>query len=167
MNRLVQSRALHVFLAVLLQFALLPSQGLMRCAESSTGAHSCCCATSDDGSAVAPVHAPESQSCCSLAVATAPAPSQLPSQAPSRASTGGGAGAGEPCQCIDTPHRPAFPVDSKTHSNEDQNDLSASLSATPYALIDGWSESELTVRRILPRARTGPPLYVLYQIYLI
>ncbi len=155
-NRLSKNRALHLFLVVLMQFALLPGQGRIGCVLGSAGL-SCCCAKAPAPAEGDVRHAKGGHGCCGQSKVSARETPLVDEQ--------GGEGRG-PCTCHDGSGETPFPVSPDTRSTEDHRDLDVAL-ATGSLQNLGSSAFQCVALRLVSRARTGPPLHVWNQIYLI
>ena len=163
MNRLAHSRVLPIFLAMLLQFALLPDQGKLGCMLRS-GFGSCCCAQHTPTDETTNESEPaESHGCCgSHDVADEPT---SPSDS-LEVAIGDAQPDGEACSCGSPTNPP--PATPKGAGDDGQKDKSHGLEVacvTPQ--LDGLLACKRAALRAIPPEPTGPPLHLLYQVFLI
>lgn len=165
MNRLVHSRILMSVLVVLLQVGLLPDQGRVRCMLRS-GLVSCCCPHHDEvPPADVDTSAQSEHGCCNHHdEADAPDDPKLPR----KHSLNDGAAGDEACSCGLGTEAPTAIL--STPGKEDQrgkhNTTALPVSCVTWSL-DGIEVSKRCALRAIPRAETGPPLHLLYQVFLI
>ncbi|MCA8976224.1 MAG: hypothetical protein KDC98_15995 [Planctomycetes bacterium] len=170
MNRLVRNRFLLCVLIALLQVAMLPGQGRLRCMLRS---HSltCCCAHHQTASPAGP--SGETQSGCCAGRAKAPACcGKCPAPVPPGPGPGESTGGDEPdpdCHCGDGAGPPllGFSADVDAGVAKELAPVWLPLSHVPWAVVAAAGGGRFVAARVIPRARTGPPLFVLFESFLI
>ena len=162
MSRFVHNRALLSILVVLLQVSFLPDQGRVQCMLRS-GLLSCCCGHDDGAESSERQAEPEpTDDCCTHQESASG--DRKPNDGLDQAPYGGSGD--ETCSCgsgaVPPPVTPAF-GDDQHKGKKKAFGLRPSIDSDLRGLV----ASKRVSLRALPRARTGPPLRVLYQVFLI
>lgn len=167
MNRLVHSRILVSLLAVLLQVSLVPDPGRLLCMVRS-GFFSCCCAHDEAPSPPSDRESGHESSCCDHhddAVVETPAGN---SAGEVSNDSGHGSGGGEACSCgsgVTVP--PATPTPGGDDEHKSKKEAHGSIVPRVALDFDGPAVAKRVALRAVPRAPTGPPLHILFQVFLI
>jgi len=163
MSRLSRSRTLLIVLAALLQLSLLPDSGHLGCILRG-GLGSCCCSQHDRAdSADKDVSPTEEHGCCGgHEVTDAPAPGT----GKLTVASGKSGPDGNACHCgSPTTPTPAIPSGGCDDHHKDPTHGLEVVRDTAQ-----WTElavSERTALQSSPPRPTGPPLHLLYQVFLI
>jgi hypothetical protein len=162
MTRIAHNRALLSLLLVLLQISFLPDPARLRCMLRA-GSLACCCSHVVETGVSREVAPPaEQRGCCArLARPDEPATRFAGSDARDEAACGGD----RTCTCGAGAHK-AFAVEHTGDHPDHDTDVGLS---NPFGsrVRDGRVASKRVELREIPRARTGPPLHVLYRVFLI
>ena len=168
MNRLIHNRVFIGILLMTLQLALLPSVG--RCSSAQVLGDSCCCTASASVAAEGIHHSGESQpDCCSQRACFAkPA-------APGNESDSDSDGRDKPpeddsketCSCPHGSDHWACVTEHFERDDSSKKHASASLSLDVRGIQSDRARSLRRRDNVALRVRTGPPLQLLYQVFLI
>ena len=157
MTRLTNSRTLRVALAVILQLALLPGQDSLRCLLGAMGMGACCCADEEPGQpSGAPVDLHGGSGGADHCGLEAPAVPEVPSHPD---------GDDLPCGCDEEAGDPPPPLTAQGRDGSDQDREQMACANRGTALK--MASTDVAPNPTVLRARTGPPLFVLCQIFLI
>lgn len=173
MNRLTNNRVFIGILLMVLQLAFLPN--VRRCAGAQLLGDSCCCSSSDVGSpdkSKLGGAGKRTQDCCSKHSSQSPNDYDASDSAPLASKTATGTNGNKTCSCSHArAHAGLF---SETNERDDllKKDLLKKqvCALLPTAARGNQSCHAIEVRvrcKPIPRARTGPPLQLIYQIFLI
>lgn len=174
MKRLIHNRAFIGILLMALQLAFLPN--VSRCAGARLVGSSCCCTANTSGPAEE-AHQDQSHSdsqqgccskraCCSKSGESRDAPPNGVPDGPDDVDTPDGSRNGI-CSCFHGSDYPACPTEKTERDNSQKKHAGALLP------IGAHCKGSPRVRGIrlrgkpIPRVRPGPPLQVLYQVFLI
>ncbi|MFT4512385.1 MAG: hypothetical protein ACI89X_002061 [Planctomycetota bacterium] len=168
MNRLTNNRVFISIVLIVLQLAFLPN--VSRCSDSQLLGHLCCCSSSADDSSEGAQRDGTSESkhdCCSKHAAQNKGDE---SELELQANTGvAGRDGKKECSCSHTRAHATYAVYASKKSDRDllEKHVTALL-PTAARCNQSCHAIEVRVRcKPIPRAQTGPPLQLIYQVFLI
>jgi len=164
MNRLTNNRVFIGILLMVLQLAFLPN--VRRCSGTQLLGDSCCCTVDAHGVSDGAQHDDTNasqQDCCSKHASQSAGDESDPLASTNSAGTPGN----KTCSCSHARAHAAFTSEKSNRNDLLKKHVSALL---PTAARCNQSCHAIDVRvrcKPIPRARTGPPLQLLYQVFLI
>ena len=164
MNRLANNRLFISFLLVVLQFAFRPNAG--RCSSASPLGGSCCCESENHELRVDRAGSADrstAHSCCSSHKSGNVDDAEGADLSELVSSVGD-----ESCHCSASGELIAAWGDKSERDKKEES--KRTLASLPAVARHYQSYGALTARILsqpIPRARTGPPLQILYQVFLI
>ena len=160
MNRLTNNRVFIGTLLMVLQLAFLPN--VSRCSGTQLFGESCCCTSSAHDSSDG---ASESKhDCCSMHAAKSTGDE---SEDMLVAKTGSAGGNGKTCSCSHASPHAVHPAQESERDDLLENYIGALL-PTAARCNQSCHAIEVRVRcKPIPRTQTGPPLQLIYQVFLI
>ena len=165
MNRLTNNRVFIGTLLMVLQLAFLPN--VSRCSGTQLFGESCCCTSSAHESSDDARRDGASESkhdCCSMHAAKSTGDE---SEDMLVAKTGSAGGNGKTCSCSHASAHAAYAAQKSERDDLLENYVGALL-PTAARCNQSCHAIEVRVRyKPIPRAQTGPPLQLIYQVFLI